>query len=153
MTTVKTWLASVALVGGAGGGAAAGLAATGGATQTLAATPPSTATPDARDLQQQIDSLLAEDRALKAAIRRAGLRLTAEIRAGEQSLAALRQRIVAAQNELARAQAARHGATPATSSSTTAPTATAPQVHATTGASGTSGTAGGDDVHESGDDG
>lgn len=151
MTTVKAWLASVALVGGAGGGAAAGLAASADATPTPPAAPPSTAAPDARDLQRQIDALLAEDRALKAAIHRAGLRLTAEIRAGEQSLAALRQRIVAAQNELAKAQAARHRTAPVTSPAT-APAATSPQVHATTGASGTGGTTGSDD-DGGGDDG
>jgi len=140
---VKAWLASVALVGGAGGGAAAGLAATDGPAQAAPAAPPPTVTPDARDLQRQIDALLQEDRALKAAIHRAKLRLTAEIRAGEQSLAALRQRIVAAQNELAQAQAARHRAASVTSPAP-APAATAPQVHATTGASGSGGTAGSD---------
>jgi hypothetical protein len=152
MTTVKAWLASAALVGGAGGGVAAGIAATGGATQPAAAARPVTAAADTRYLQQEVDALLKEDRALKAAIHRAGLRLAAQVRAGEKSLAELHRRIVAAQNALAQAQTSRNQVAGFTPSAPAAVTP-APSAHATTGASGAgTGTSDGGE-NDGGDDG
>jgi hypothetical protein len=150
MATLKTWLASAALVGGAGGGAAAGLAATGEPTQAASSAPPATAAPDAGQLQEQIDALLQEDHALKHAVSRARSRLTAQVHAGERSLAVLHQRIVAAQAELNSAQAASARISTVTVG---APAATTATTHATTGASG-AGSHGGDDSgeHEGGHD-
>lgn len=145
MATLKAWLASAALLGGAGGGAAAGLAATGDPTQPVAATRP-VAGPDTGQLQQQIDALLREDHSLQRAVHRARLRLAGQVHAGEQSLAALHRRIVAAQAQLAAAQAARTQVTPVTTT-VVAPAAT-PVAHATTGASG----AGSHGEHEGGHD-
>ena len=154
MATVKTWLASAALVGGAGGGAAAGLAASSSPEQPATATAPSAAAaPDAGYLQNQIDSLLQEDRALKRAVGRARQRLAGQVRAGEQSLAALHRRIIATQNELARAQAARSQISAVPAAVAPAAPATTPVSHATTGASG-AGSGHGDDAgeHEGGGD-
>jgi hypothetical protein len=136
MTTAKTWLASVALIGGAGGGAAAGLTATSTAAQPATAARPTAAVPSAEYLQQQIAGLLQEDRALEQAIKTAKLRLAGQVRAGEQSLAALHRRIVAAQSRRAQAPAP----------------ATAPASHATTGASGAGTGSGGDGGREAGGD-
>lgn len=135
MTTVKTWLASAALVGGAGSGVAVGLAASGDPASPTAVARPAAATPDAGDLQQQIDALLQEDHALKRAVRRAQLRLAGQVHAGEQSLGALHRRILAAQAQLNRVQAARAGVPPV---SVAAAPAAVPdqQAHATSGASG-----------------
>ena len=149
MTTLKTWLASAALVGGAGAGVAAGLTTTSTDQQAAAAQPPVAGVPDATYLQQQIDVLLQEDRALNEALRRARARLSGQVRAGERSLAALQHRILAAQVELARAQAARAQMPSAVA---TAPTTRAPASHATTGASGASPHAG-DDQREGSNDG
>jgi hypothetical protein len=144
MTTVKTWIASAALVGGTGGGVVAGLATGGTGQPARAATPPPAAAPDATALQQQIDGLLREDQALKRAVARARLRLEGQVRAGERSLSALHQRIVAAQKELAQAQAARAAAVTVTVVPAPPAAASTPAAHATTGASG-AGTATGDD--------
>src|SRR4051812_4249872 len=103
MATVKTWLASAALLGGAGT-AVAGCSATDGAAQSAPAARPAVVAPDAGKLQTQIDSLLQEDHALKRAVSRARVRLADQVHAGERSLTALRHRIVAAQSELAQAQ-------------------------------------------------
>lgn len=152
MATVKTWLASAALVGGAAGGGAAGLAASSDPAQPATAPRPAAATPDAGDLQDQIDSLMREDRALKRAVSRARVRLAGQVHAGEQSLAALHRRILAAQAELTRAQAARdHAASVSVAAAPAA--ATRPPAHATTGASG-AGSGHSDDAgeHEGGDD-
>ena len=149
MTTVKTWLASAALVGGAGGGAVAGLAAVGGSARPAAAARPVTSTPDTVYLQGQIDALLREDRALKHAVHRARHRLAGQVHAGELSLAALNRRITAAQHELAQAQAARARASALTVAPASAPVST-PTTHATTGASGAGG--GGESEQEGGGD-
>ena len=145
--TVKTWIASAALVGGAGGGAAAGLAATDRPSQPAAAVQSTAAVPDVENLQQQIDALLQEDRALESAIRAAKVRLAGQVKSGEQSLAALHQRILAAQAELAQAEAARNQVSTSTSQSTAQP----PSSHTTTGASG-AGTSSGDGGHDGGGD-
>ena len=152
MATVKTWLASAALVGGAGGGAAAVLAGSGESASPAPATRPVAAAPDAGYLQQQIDVLLKEDRALKRAVARARVRLAGQVHAGERSLAVLHRRILAAQAELARAQAARVRIAPVQVAQAQAP-APAPVAHATSGASG-AGSRHGDDggEHEGGHD-
>ena len=141
--TVRTWIASVALVGGAGGGAAAGLSATDRPVQPGGVVQSSVTAPDAGNLQRQIDALLQEDRALETAIRAAKARLAGQVKTGEQSLALLHQRIVAAQAALAQAQAARTRVGAPTVQSTARP----PSSHTTTGASGagTSRGGGGDD--------
>lgn len=148
MATVKTWLASAALVGGAGGGAAAVLATTGESASPAAASRPVATTPDAGYLQQQIDVLLKEDHALKRAVARARVRLAGQVHAGERSLAVLHQRILTAQAELAQAQAARARMVPVAVAQAPAP---APVAHATSGASGSGH---GDDAgeHEGGGD-
>ena len=152
MATVKTWLASAALVGGAGGGAAAVLASTGEPASPAPAARPVATAPDAGYLQQQIDVLLKEDRALKRAVARARVRLAGQVHAGERSLAVLHRRILAAQAELSRAQAARSRITSTPVAVAHAPAA-APVAHATSGASG-SGSRHGDDAgeREGGDD-
>jgi hypothetical protein len=134
MATVKTWLASAALVGGAGGVTAV-LATSGESTTPAAAARPATVTPDASHLQQQIDALLAEDHALKRAVAQAQARLAGQVHAGEHSLAVLHRRILAAQAELAQAQAARARIVSAPVTVARAPAA-APVVHAASGASG-----------------
>lgn len=146
MATVKTWLASAALVGGAGGGTAAVLSTTGEPASPASAAQPVASTPDARYLQHQIDALLQEDRALKRAVARARVRLAGRVHAGEQSLAALHRRIQAAQAELAAAQAARARISTVPVAAARAP-ATAPAAHATSGASG-AGSEHGDAEHE-----
>ncbi|HET6818634.1 MAG TPA: hypothetical protein VFH66_15510 [Mycobacteriales bacterium] len=151
MTTVKTWLASAALVGGAGGGAFAGLAAVGDGAQPAAAARPATATPNTVSLQGQVDALLQEDHALKLAVQRARVRLAGQVHAGERSLAALHQRIVAAQNALAQAQAARARAGSAVTFAPAPAPASTTAVHATTGASG-AGAAGGESESSGGGD-
>jgi hypothetical protein len=153
MARVKTWLASAVLVGGAGGGAAAVIAMPGNSPQPAPAPAArAAAAPDAGYLQQQVDSLLREDHALKRAVSRARLRLAGQVHAGEQSLAVLHRRIIAAQNELARAQAAaRTRATTVTVAAAPAP-ATTPASHATTGASGAGSGHGDDGEHEGGGD-
>ena len=127
MTAVKKWLVAAALASGAGGGAVVGLAASSSGAQPSGT--PLTTTPDTRYLQQQIDSLLRDDLALKSALNQARLRLAGQVRAGERSLAALQLRIVAAQAQLARAARGRGVAV-------TVVAATSPATHATTGASG-----------------
>jgi len=151
MAKVKTWIASAALVGGAGGGGA--LAFSAAEPQTPAPAPaPAVALPDARHLQQQIDALLAEDQALKRAVSRARSRLAGQVRAGEKSLAVLRHRIVLAQAELQRARSAQ-AAVVVTSIRPAAPaTVTQPAAHATTGASGGGHGEHEDGEHEGGDD-
>lgn len=150
MATVKTWLASAALVGGAGGGAAAGFAATDGPDAPAAVTRPAASAPDAGNLQQQIDSLLQEDHALKRAVASARVRLAGQVHAGEKSLAVLHRRILAAQAQLTSAQAARNRAATVVVASAPAPAPT-PAAHATTGASG-AGSGHGDGEHEGGGD-
>ena len=149
MTTVKTWLASAALLGGAGGGAAAGLMATGPEQAPAAAQSPTSASPDAGQLQQQIDALLQEDQALKRAVGRAHARLALQVHNSQRSLAALQHRIAAAQAELAAAQASRQQVQTVI---TAAPPATAPAQHTTTGASGAGGHGEGGEHEGGGDD-
>ena len=153
MATVKTWLASAALVGGAGGGAAAVLASTGESATPTTAARPVAATPDAGYLQQQIDALLKEDQALKRAVARARTRLAGQVHAGEHSLAVLHRRILAAQAELVRAQAARARMSSASVVASVPAPVAAPVAHATSGASG-AGSRHGDDSgeHEGGHD-
>ena len=147
MATVKTWLASAVLVGGAGGGAAAVLTTT-GESAPVASALPAAAAPDAGYLQQQIDSLLKEDHALKRAVARARVRLAGQVHAGEHSLAVLHRRILVAQAELAQAQAARAHMTPVAVAQAPGP---APVAHTTSGASG-AGSERGDGEHEGGHD-
>jgi hypothetical protein len=152
MATVKTWLASAALVGGAGGGGAAVLASTGESAAPVTAARPVAVAPDASYLQQQIVSLLKEDHALKRAVARARVRLAGQVQAGEHSLAVLNRRILTAQSELAQAQAARARIVSAPAAVVRAPVS-APVAHATSGASGAGSRHGEDDgEHEGGHD-
>lgn len=154
MATVKTWLASAALVGGAGGGVAAGLATTSDPARPTAHARPVPAAPDTGVLQREIDSLLQEDRALQRAVSRARTRLSRQVQAGEQSLAALHRRILAARAELVQVQA-QGDVNELASVVVTKPAAppVSPPAHATTGASGAGSRQGDDDgEHERGGD-
>jgi len=153
MAATKTWLASAVLVGGASGGVVVGLAATGDPAQPTAAAHPARSAPDAGYLQQQIDSLLQEDHALKHAVHRARRRLAGQVRAGELSLAALHRRVLAAQTELAHVQAARPKAASVIAVAAVPAPVTRPAAHATTGASGAgSGSGSGSGEFEGGGD-
>ena len=150
MATVKTWLVSAALVGGASGGATVVLAAQNDQADPAPSAQPAITTPNAQHLQTQIDTLLREDHALKKAVRQARVRLASRVHASEHTLNALQQRIVTARNELAQAQVARSRAPTVTVAAPPAPAppVAAPPSHTTTGASGAGSGHGDDGGHE-----
>jgi hypothetical protein len=143
MANVKTWLASAALVGSASGGAVGVATASGSASAGTTEQAPQTSAPEVSGLRQQVAALLADERALAAAIRAARARLAGQVAASEHSLNAVRRQLGLAEAELAYVQAARTALLNASAAQQQQSASHAqPPAHATTGASGTGGSSG-----------
>lgn len=136
-STPRTWIISAAAASGVVAGGAVGLAAAAPAHGTPAkpAAPQRTAV-DTTTLSQQVQELLAEDRALHLALAQAKSRLSSQVASSEASLRAVRTQLAAAQAALA---AARRAAATSQQSAAVAPAAR-PSSHTSTGASGATNT-------------